>query len=189
MIAKEQQFENCRDRLALAMETSILPDIFPWYDIVMRTRLLASVFALAALVACTKTSDIPVNDFSSLIRNLQDAGYDVVSDPSPSDALFPFPESRVLLEDTPMQVYTFGTPAEADHGVKLIAADGTKVDQVTLTVENPVFYRKESLIVVYTQEDAGVNAYLTTILGDPVYPKPVAAPAPSSAQTASGTTY
>ena len=135
-------------------------------------RRLASAIAFAIiLAACAKQSDIEIKDFSSFVRHMQDAGFAVASDPSPSEKLFPFTESRILVDGDPLQVYTFTNADEAAYGIKLIADDGSKVDQVPVKQPHPVFYRKENLMFVFSEDHAVVNAYLQDILGEPVFPK------------------
>jgi hypothetical protein len=112
-----------------------------------------------------------VNDFTSLVRNLQDAGFNVASDPAPLEGLYPFfHEARVLLEGEPLAVYTFDTPEQATYGMKMIAADGSTVDGKAVNRADPVFYRMENMIVLFVQSATEANDYLKTILGESVFP-------------------
>lgn len=68
-----------------------------------------------------------------------------------------------------LQIYTFGSSADADRVASSISPDGTKIGtSAPLWIAPPHFFRRDQVIVNYLGTDARVLDALRKVLGSPI---------------------
>jgi hypothetical protein len=142
---------------------------------VSRRLSLSTLILLAVLVAagCSPVpADVaetvqPVASFDQLVAALAAAGISV-EDPGEtlSQPFFEPPARRIRLDGEELQVFAFGSQAQAESAAATISPGGFEIGTSMVSwVATPHFYQAGDLIVLYVGDQAAIVSALEAAMG------------------------
>lgn len=135
--------------------------------------LLAGVLGFSRLQARgAQAEDGPqagqAGDLESLIEALREAGYEVHTLGEIEDPFFEGAAQAIEVNGHYVQVYAFGTEAQAAEAAATVSGGGTIIGQSIVDwIEPPHFYEHGTLLVIYAGSDEAVLQGLQAQLGEP----------------------
>lgn len=138
--------------------------------------LLTITLLILILAACTsrpategETSSS--SDSSELIDNLRSAGATIETAGIVEQPFFQNAGQLLKVNGADVQVFEFPDEASWSAAVAQISPDGTSVGTSMITwIDQPHFWAKNPLVVLYVGSDAEIINLLTTTLGKPIAP-------------------
>lgn len=101
-----------------------------------------------------------------LVNALRNAGLAVRDAGAVQQPFFSVPAHVYQIESRDVQIYEFGSPAEAEKAAALVAPDGGSIGTNSMAwMAPPHFFRKDRLVVNYIGTSAKVLTELERLLG------------------------
>jgi hypothetical protein len=107
--------------------------------------------------------------YEEFVAALEDAGASVEEGEALEGSFFDVPSQVILVNGVEVQVLQFADTAAQEAASSQISDDGTQIGNAVIRwVDQPNFWAKDSLIVLYVGRDAQTIDLLIGVLGQPV---------------------
>jgi len=107
----------------------------------------------------------PVVDYVSLIDNLR-ANATVNPEDEIEQPFFPVTGFSIQVNGASVQVFEYNTAEDAEADASLVSPDGSSIGtSMPFWVDDPHFYYKEKIIVLYVGDDPAIEELLESVLG------------------------
>ena len=108
----------------------------------------------------------PVNDYESLLSNLNATGASVEPDGELMQPFFSAPGKVININGSDVQVFEYPDRASAEAEATLVSPDGSSIGTSMVGwIESPHFFKTDKLIVLYVGTNAEVISVLESVLG------------------------
>ncbi len=139
-------------------------------------RIALTIFFGLMLAACAAGQPTPIvshgneiGGYVDLIDALRAAGAEVEPAGGLEQPFFTVGGQMIRLNGLDVQVFEYADEAGRAAEAELIAPDGGSVGTTMITwIDQPHFWAKGRLIVLYVGQDSGALELLHSVLGDPV---------------------
>jgi len=113
----------------------------------------------------TKSHGGPVTDYVSLIDNLRANGATVNPEGEIEQPFFSVTGFSIQVNGASVQVFEYNSAEDAEADASLVSPDGSNIGtSMPFWVDDPHFYYKEKIIVLYVGDDPAIEELLESVL-------------------------